>query len=89
MFLTFKSSYNIFCVCFFFREGEYCYHVSALIAIIKEKEGGLHSATFKHCQLTMPRKRKLSPKKLDDIEFVKLKRVGEDIVKGEKKTICV
>ena len=33
----------------------------------------------------MPRKRKLSPKKLDDIEFVKFKRVGEDIVKGERR----
>lgn len=33
----------------------------------------------------MPRKRKLSPKKLDDIQFVKFKRVDDKIVKGEKR----
>ena len=79
----------MFFVVVFFREGEDCNHISALlhtlVAITKEKEDGLHSSTSKQCQWNMPRKRKLSPKKLDDIEFVKFKRVGEDIVKGERR----
>ena len=45
----------------------------------------LPSARRKKTKWNMPRKRNLSPKKLDDIEFVKFKRVGQDIVKGERR----
>ncbi|XP_056008508.1 uncharacterized protein LOC130051168 [Ostrea edulis] len=69
--------YNCISTCHYdnFREGEACNHISAtlyaLVDITEKKVDGLNSATSAECKWVQPSKRKLSPKKAEDLSFNK------------------
>lgn len=60
---------------FFFRKGETCNHVAALLCalvdISTQKADGTLSSTSQQCKWNQPRKRRLSPKKSQDLNFTK------------------
>lgn len=63
---------NVFCLS---REGEACNHIAALMYAVSDisekKKDGLLAPTSEKCKWNNPRKRKLSPKKAQDIKFKK------------------
>lgn len=71
-----------------FREGESCSHIAGLlyglVDLSEKKADGLHSSTSRECWWLKPGKRKLSPKKSDELTFKKHKFCNEPI----EKTNC-
>ena len=71
------STFFIKFVIFLFSEGESCNHIAAVLCgltdITEKKKEGLHASTSNTCKWNQPRKRKLSPKKSQDITFKKCK----------------
>ena len=61
----------------FFREGESCHHVAALlyalVDITSKQKDGLTAPTSTKCKWNQPRKRKQSPKKSQNLVFKKLR----------------
>ena len=75
----------------FFREGEACNHISALlyalIDISEKRSEGLNSSTSNPCKWNQPRKRKLSPKRAEQLSFKKHKPLESNKSARTKKNV--